>query len=45
MNVSTNDLKNGMTLDLPEGLDKASLLQAMEGHIVDQGELMGTYQR
>jgi Raf kinase inhibitor-like YbhB/YbcL family protein len=32
-------------LDLPEGLDKAGLLRAMQGHIMAQGELMGTYQR
>jgi Raf kinase inhibitor-like YbhB/YbcL family protein len=33
------------SLDLPEGLDKAGLLKAIEGHIVAHGELMGTYQR
>jgi Raf kinase inhibitor-like YbhB/YbcL family protein len=32
-------------LDLPEGLDKAGLLKAIDGHIVSQAELMGTYQR
>ncbi len=32
-------------LELPEGLDKAGLLKAMKGHILAQGELMGTYQR
>ncbi len=32
-------------LRLPEGLDKASLLKKMEGHIVSQAELMGTYER
>ena len=32
-------------LDLPPGLDKPSLLKRMQGHIVDEGELMGTYQR
>lgn len=33
-------------LDLPAGeADKASLLTAMEGHILDQGALMGTYER
>jgi Raf kinase inhibitor-like YbhB/YbcL family protein len=33
-------------LDLPAGMtDKAALLKAMEGHILDQGELMGTYER
>lgn len=34
------------TLDLPAGTtDKAALLKAMEGHILDQGQLMGTYER
>ena len=32
-------------LDLPAGLDKPSLQKAMKGHIVAEGELMGTYQR
>jgi Raf kinase inhibitor-like YbhB/YbcL family protein len=33
-------------LDLPaEKADKASLLNAMNGHILDQGQLMGTYER
>jgi len=32
-------------LRLPEGLDKAGLLKKMEGHIVSQAVLMGTYQR
>jgi len=32
-------------LDVPPGATKAELLQAMEGHILAQGELMGTYQR
>ena len=32
-------------LDLAEGLDKPGLLKAMAGHIVAEGELMGTYQR
>lgn len=32
-------------LDLPEGLDKNGLLKAIQGHIVSQAELMGTYQR
>ena len=32
-------------LDLPEGLDKAGLVKAIQGHIVSQAELMGTYQR
>jgi len=32
-------------LELPEGLDKKGLLEAIQGHIVSQAELMGTYQR
>jgi len=32
-------------LRLPEGLDKTGLLKKMEGHIVSQAVLMGTYQR
>jgi hypothetical protein len=32
-------------LDLDEGADKAALLAAMEGHVLDQGELVGTYSR
>jgi Raf kinase inhibitor-like YbhB/YbcL family protein len=32
-------------LGLPAGLDKAGLLKKMEGHIVSQAALMGTYQR
>ena len=32
-------------LDLPVGVDKDGLLQAMEGHILSQTELMGTYTR
>ena len=32
-------------LDLGEGLDKASLLKAIEGHVVAEGVLTGTYQR
>jgi len=32
-------------LDLKPGATKKELLQAMEGHIVAQGELMGTYRR
>jgi hypothetical protein len=30
---------------LDPGLDKSALLKAIEGHIVGQGELMGTYER
>ena len=32
-------------LDLKSGADKQALLSAMEGHILGQGELVGTYQR
>jgi Raf kinase inhibitor-like YbhB/YbcL family protein len=32
-------------LHLPEGLDKAGLLKKMEGHILAQAALMGTYER
>lgn len=32
-------------LSLPEGSSKAQVLKAMEGHILDQAELVGTYQR
>lgn len=32
-------------LDLPEGLNKTELLEAMEGHILATGLLMGHYQR
>jgi Raf kinase inhibitor-like YbhB/YbcL family protein len=32
-------------LRLPEGLDKAGLLKKMEGHIIAQAALLGTYQR
>jgi Raf kinase inhibitor-like YbhB/YbcL family protein len=34
-----------ISLDLEEGADKAALLEAMEGHILGQAELMGTYTR
>lgn len=33
------------TLDLPSGATKGDVLQAMEGHILGQAELMGTYSR
>ncbi|MDY7109994.1 MAG: YbhB/YbcL family Raf kinase inhibitor-like protein [Planctomycetota bacterium] len=33
------------TLDLPSSTDKDALFQAMEGHILAEGVLMGTYQR
>ena len=32
-------------LDLPEGLNKEQLLEAMEGHVLATGMLMGHYQR
>lgn len=32
-------------LNLPANVDKNQLLQAMEGHILDQAELVGTYER
>ena len=32
-------------LDAPAGLSKDELLAAMEGHILDEGELIGTYER
>ena len=32
-------------LDATPGLTKDQLLAAMEGHVLDEGELVGTYQR
>jgi hypothetical protein len=32
-------------LDAPAGLSKDELLGAMEGHVLDAGELVGTYER
>ena len=32
-------------LDLKPGLTKKDLLKAMEGHVLAEGQLMGTYQR
>ena len=32
-------------MDLPAGATKKKLLQAMEGHILDQTELVGTYEK
>jgi phosphatidylethanolamine-binding protein (PEBP) family uncharacterized protein len=32
-------------LDAPTGLSKDGLLAAMEGRILDEGELVGTYER
>jgi Raf kinase inhibitor-like YbhB/YbcL family protein len=34
-----------VTLDLPPGATKAQLEAAMKGHILAEGQLMGTYQR
>ncbi|MBI4578189.1 MAG: YbhB/YbcL family Raf kinase inhibitor-like protein [Planctomycetes bacterium] len=33
------------SLELPPGIDKDRLLKAIEGHVLAQGELVGTYQR
>lgn len=32
-------------LSLPAGSDKQALLKAMKGHVLDEGELVGTYER
>ena len=32
-------------LDLKSGIDKHALLAAMQGHILAEGEIIGTYQR
>jgi Raf kinase inhibitor-like YbhB/YbcL family protein len=32
-------------LDTPAGLSKDELLEAIEGHVLDEGELIGTYER
>ena len=32
-------------LDVEPGAGKDVLLQAMEGHVLDEGQLMGTYER
>ncbi|NYB52471.1 MAG: YbhB/YbcL family Raf kinase inhibitor-like protein [Methanobacteriaceae archaeon] len=32
-------------LDLPAGSNKKELLKAMEGHVLDEGQIMGTYTR
>jgi Raf kinase inhibitor-like YbhB/YbcL family protein len=32
-------------LDLPPGADKATLLAAIEGHVLAEGELVGTFKR
>jgi Raf kinase inhibitor-like YbhB/YbcL family protein len=32
-------------LEVQGGLDKKGLLSAMSGHVIDQGELVGTYER
>jgi Raf kinase inhibitor-like YbhB/YbcL family protein len=34
-----------MTLNLKEGATRADLLSAMQGHIIEQGQIMGTYKR
>jgi Raf kinase inhibitor-like YbhB/YbcL family protein len=34
-----------VAVDLPAGATKSDLLTAMEGHVLAQGELMGTYER
>ena len=30
-------------LDVPFGVDRDTLLQAMQGHVISKGEVMGTY--
>jgi Raf kinase inhibitor-like YbhB/YbcL family protein len=35
----------GVEVDLPAGATKAELENAMKGQVLDQGQLMGTYQR
>jgi phosphatidylethanolamine-binding protein (PEBP) family uncharacterized protein len=32
-------------LDVPAGLNKTQLLEAMKGHIIGQGQLVATYTR
>ena len=32
-------------LEAEAGLSKARLLEEMEGHVLDEGELIGTYER
>jgi len=34
-----------LTLDLPGGVDKHTLLKAMDGHVIGTGELIGLYKR
>jgi Raf kinase inhibitor-like YbhB/YbcL family protein len=34
-----------LVLELDPGADKEALLQAMEGHVLGEAELMGTYSR
>ncbi len=34
-----------MTLNIKEGATKADLLSAMQGHIIEQGQIMGQYKR
>lgn len=33
------------TLDLPDGFNRHALLQAMQGHVLAQGQLIGTFQQ
>ena len=35
----------GAQLDATPGVTKDQLLAAMEGHVLDEGELVGTYER
>jgi phosphatidylethanolamine-binding protein (PEBP) family uncharacterized protein len=32
-------------LAIGPGIDRAGLLRAMKGHVLDQGELIGTFER
>jgi phosphatidylethanolamine-binding protein (PEBP) family uncharacterized protein len=32
-------------LDLPPGLDRSELLQAIEGHVIGQGDMVTLYER
>ena len=43
--LSFSDLRPGAPLKLVANPDKKALLEAMEGHILDQGILTGVYQR
>jgi Raf kinase inhibitor-like YbhB/YbcL family protein len=35
----------GQTLNLKDGVDKQTLLRAMEGHVIEKAELVGKYKR